>query len=161
MNSVNNIINSPANGIKLIFFVHLTCTVWATQSGGLPLAYTLYNTFLLISLLWSLAHKDLEDPLLISGGINALSILFDAIIIGIYYQLIYSGWSMLMAVLQLILRPITTILLIRYYNERSDSQINIPGLTNSETQFGNGRQSYESIDRQNSAPNNTGGSSFA
>ena len=64
----------------------------------------------------------------------------------------------------MVLRPITTILLIRYYNERSDATINIPGLTSpSNTSFGNGRSSYESIaeNRQNNEQNNAGGNAFS
>lgn len=82
-----------------------------------------------------------------------------------WYSYILNGWSILNAILNMIIRPITTILLIRYYNERSDTTINIPGLTSpSETSFGNanGRSTYESIDRQTENRNNpTSGPSFA
>lgn len=67
----------------------------ATQSSGLPLAYWFYNAFFLFSLFWALAHKDLEEPLFFASSINVVAILFDAVIIGIYYPYIQNAWSIL------------------------------------------------------------------
>lgn len=151
-NIIHPVFNSATTGTKLIFFCHFILTVW-TAEINFPFVYLWYNTFFLITLLWALAHKDLEEPYFFAVCINAISVVFDAVLIGIYYQGIsQSIWSTLNAILQLIVRPITTIILIRYYNERADTAINIPNpFSGASNTFGttNGRSSYESIDRQN------------
>lgn len=67
----------------------------ATQSSGLPITYIFYNAFFLLSLFWALAHKDLEEPVFFAATINVAAILFDAIIIGIWYSHILNGFSIL------------------------------------------------------------------
>lgn len=57
-----------------------------------------------------------------------------------------------MAITNLLLRPITSLVLLRFYNERAGryATLNIPGFGN----FGNpgGRGSYEDLDVAGSAP---------
>ncbi|CAG2122759.1 unnamed protein product [Medioppia subpectinata] len=117
----------------------------------------------MLCLLWSMHSRDSHDPLLLAILINLLSIVLDAITIGIYYEESHNrpwfGFSIFMAITNLLLRPITSLVLLRVYNERNGrySTFGIPGLGGLNPSGGGagmfgtgggagGRGSYENID---------------
>lgn len=51
----------------------------------LPEAYLYYNLLLMVTIMWSMHNKDSHEPVLLATFINVISILFDAILIGVYY----------------------------------------------------------------------------
>jgi len=120
---------SQGPAMRAIFFAHLIPVVWSTQYHWLPLSYPLYNTLFLYCLLWSLSSRDSEDALFMASSINVLAILLDAITIGQYYST-GSSFGNFMAITNLLLRPITSLVLLRFYHERAGrySGINFPGL---------------------------------
>ena len=118
----------------------------------------MYNTLFLLSIFWSLHCPDSDDAIFMSSSINVISILFDAIVIGIHYGSASStSFSTFMVIVNLLLRPITSLILLRFYNERGRmSSINFSGLpvfgastSAGETRVpGASRASYEDLDRQ-------------
>lgn len=117
----------------------------------------MYNTLFLLTIFWSLHCPDSDDAIFMSSALNVLSILLDAIIIGIYYGVSTNAFSTFMLIVNLLLRPITSLILLRFYNERGRlSSINFSGLpvfgastSAGESRIpGASRASYEDLDRQ-------------
>lgn len=135
--------NAPLKGI---FFIHFLFSTWAIQASWLPGSYFYYNIVLLVVLLWSLHNKDSEEPVIMAFGVNILSIFLDVISVAIYYPRAHDysevHFSAAMFIINLLLRPVTSVLLVKVYNERSGRYNNLgfPG-------FGIGRGPYEDIDQ--------------
>ncbi|RWS27037.1 type-1 angiotensin II receptor-associated protein-like protein [Leptotrombidium deliense] len=130
--------------LKIIFFAHLVPFVWGTQSYWLPTSYTSYNIFFLLCVLWCIHSRESEEAVFMATMTNLLAILLDAITIGVYYGTSGStGFSIFMVIVNLLLRPITSLILLRFYNERAGrySNYGIPGFAP-----GSGRGSYEDLD---------------
>ncbi|KAI1309373.1 Type-1 angiotensin II receptor-associated protein-like [Halotydeus destructor] len=142
---------AQAPALRVIFFSHLVPVIWATQYHWLPNSYSTYNLLFLVSLLWSLHAKDSEDAILMAAAINVFSIVFDAITIGIYYGSGQSNaFSTFMVITNLLLRPITSLVLLRFFNERSGRFSSSPLFSAFGAPFGglvSGRSAYEDIDR--------------
>ncbi|RWS12852.1 type-1 angiotensin II receptor-associated protein-like protein [Dinothrombium tinctorium] len=86
-------VRAQLNALKLIFFVHLILVVWATQTDWLPTAYSTYNLLFLASILWSIHSRESDDALFIALFINVISVILDAIILGIWFGHNNSGFS--------------------------------------------------------------------
>lgn len=121
----------------------------ATQSFWLPPSYTIYNTLFLISLLWAIHARDSEDAIFMAAAINVFSIIFDAITIGLYYGVSNStGFATFMIITNLLLRPVTSLVLLRFYNDRSGRYSSNPLFGGLAAPFtSNTRAAYEDIDR--------------
>jgi hypothetical protein len=152
--------------IKAIFVSHFMLTTWALLGNWLPNAYLYYNSMLMITLLWSIHARDSHEPVLLAIILNFLSIVFDAITIGVYYDLdhnhaVWFGFTLFITIANLLLRPISSLVMLRVYNERCGrySSFGFPGLsglnpTGSVLSGGGGgvgagttgRGSYENID---------------
>ena len=52
----------------------------------LPAAYLYYNSFFMLTLLWAMHSRDSHDPVLLGTLINIVSIVMDAISIGVKYD---------------------------------------------------------------------------
>lgn len=88
-------------------------------------------------------------------ALNVVAILLDAITIGMYYG--YAGsnsFNTFMCIVNLLLRPITSLVLLRFYNERAGrfSAINFPGLPGFGTTGFTDRASYEDLERTRLGP---------
>ena len=112
-----------------------------------------------MTLLWSLHTPESDDAIFMASSINVLSVLLDGIIVGSYYGTAPTGssFNIFMLITNLLLRPVTSILLIRFYNERGRlSPLHFAGLpvfgasTSAGDSRGPGvsRASYEDLDRQ-------------
>jgi len=145
--------NAPLKGV---FFTHFILSVWAMQSSDLPLSYAVYNVVLLVVLLWALHARESEEPLFMGLVINGASVLLDIITIVLYFP--DSGYgrskfSIGMAIVLLVLRPITCVVIHRIRLERTGaySDYAVPGLGD---YFGR-RGPYENIDRSQTIPQNS------
>ncbi|XP_054153019.1 type-1 angiotensin II receptor-associated protein-like [Oppia nitens] len=160
--------------LKAVFLGHFMLISWCLVGSWLPNSFLFYNTFFMICLLWSMHARDNHEPLLLAILINILSIVIDAISIGIYYEPNHAPWfgfSLFMAITNLLLRPITSLVMLRVFNERSGrySTFGFPGLGSVNPSAANagsgvfgstggiggggpGRGSYENIDGQNRVP---------
>ncbi|CAG2170292.1 unnamed protein product [Oppiella nova] len=139
--------------LKAVFLGHFMLICWCLIGNWLPASYMFYNTFFMLCLLWSMHSRDSHDPILIATLINLLSIILDAITIGVYYDDAHNRPCM--AITNLMLRPITSLVLLRIYNERNGrySTFGFPGLGGLNPSGGpaggggnTGRGSYENID---------------
>ncbi|RWS04109.1 type-1 angiotensin II receptor-associated protein-like protein, partial [Dinothrombium tinctorium] len=123
----------------------------ATQIHWLPTSYTTYNLLFLGCVLLSIHSRESEDAIFMATFIDFAAILLDAITIGLYYGSNGStAFSTFMVIANLLLRPITSLVLLRFYNERSGRYTNY-GLGFAGPSSGN-RASYEEIDHRQSVP---------
>jgi len=132
----------PNLAIKVVFLLHLALTVGASYPLWLPSIYRFYNGILLLCILWSLHARDTEDPPFIGASVSGLCIIFDILtfIFSWPLQPFTTKWfSMLCAIANLFLRPVTCFLLYRLLQER--------GAAFGTFQTPGGRGRYEDLDR--------------
>lgn len=137
------------------------------------MSYIYMNLFVLSLGVWSIVHHESSEPVLMFLMCHLFSILQDIILLGIYEPRGYAlyeqneraqgsqrneyRFSLGMAIVNLIIKPITAFLIYRIYRERggSYSDFNIPGVGNLPG-FGSPQHSaYEDIDTP--APTNPSG----
>lgn len=149
-------VNIPSLPLKIVFFTHLLLTTWAAQASWLPNAYLYYNGIFMLLLMWSIYHKESDEPVLLSLFLDVLSILLDIIMLSVFYPYYphpFQQFSIAIAIVNLIMRPISSIILFRVMNERSGEYDNL-GIPNFGNYFGGGgganaghRGPYENIDQ--------------
>lgn len=112
--------------LKIVFFIHFVLSVWALQAGWLSNSYLYYNMVFLLVILWSLHSQEADEPVFMALTINLVSILLDCICIGVGYSQLgkfpqsdNNRFSLAMAIINLLLRPITSIMLFKIFSERS------------------------------------------
>ncbi|XP_070562097.1 type-1 angiotensin II receptor-associated protein-like isoform X2 [Ptychodera flava] len=143
----------PKIPLKAIVLVHFVLTIWATQASWISPAYAYMNFFVLAVGIWAVAAKESIDSILMFLVMMFVSILLDMILIGVYYSRGYQiyevqknpyvdefRFSVGMAILNLLLKPLTCVLLYHQYRERG-GDYNV-GLPNSNAPTG-----YENIDQ--------------
>ncbi|XP_042215408.1 uncharacterized protein LOC121861590 [Homarus americanus] len=104
------------------FFVHLILTVWSSPCGCLPQSFIVYNSFFLFTIIWSLHQRESEEAPFMAMCINLLSIVFDIVNLALYWPLLMTGsmkFGGAMAVMNLVLRPISSFLLFRIVQDRA------------------------------------------
>lgn len=84
----------------------------------MPNSYLLYNAFFLFGILWSLHAPESEDAILMTTFLDLIAILLDAVTIGVYTSNRPFTFAALMLIINLLLRPITSLVLLRFFNER-------------------------------------------
>lgn len=121
---------SQGPALRILFFGHLVPTVLALQGEILPSSYLFYNAFFFIGILWCLHSPESEEPILITTFMDLLFILMDAITIGVHNRVF--TWGTFFVIINLLLRPISSLILLRFYNERSGryNTLGIPGFAN-------------------------------
>lgn len=109
--------------LKVIVIVHLVLASWAMISfqGS---AYLFMNSFLLAVGLWAIIAQDSIDAVFMFFMLNVLSILMDIIFISIYASATSDNsgsykFSLGMAILNLIIRPLSSFILYRLYQDRT------------------------------------------
>ncbi|XP_026293467.1 type-1 angiotensin II receptor-associated protein [Frankliniella occidentalis] len=118
MVDLSNVQNKP---LKLIFLVHFILITWGIQGFWSPDSYLFYNGLFILSLLWGIHHRESDEPLQIAVIINVLAILFDVIVLAAYFPATFRSserFSIAMAILNLVIRPVTSVILCRIANER-------------------------------------------
>ncbi|XP_029550108.1 type-1 angiotensin II receptor-associated protein-like isoform X2 [Salmo trutta] len=142
----------PAINLKAIVLVHWLLTVWGCMAW-LPPSYAWGNFSVLAVGVWAIAQRDSIDAVLMFLIGIAVTILTDIIHFGIYYPL-PEGLSEMnrdtfrfsagMAILGLLLKPVSCFIIYQMYRERGgDYNINFgfPSVTRN-------RDAYQSIDQQ-------------
>ncbi|XP_045112057.1 type-1 angiotensin II receptor-associated protein-like [Portunus trituberculatus] len=151
-------VNMPPSALTLkgIFLAHLVLVVWSQYSTCFTGGATLYNGAFLFLVLWSILHRDSEEAPLMALLLNLLSIFLDILTMILHWPHITTSlmrFGLAMAVLNLVLRPITSLMLQRVLQERSGSY-GTYGPSGLDRIFGGTRRSpYEDIDHpsQNNA----------
>ncbi|XP_014888676.1 type-1 angiotensin II receptor-associated protein isoform X1 [Poecilia latipinna] len=144
----------PAINLKAIVLAHWLLTVWGSM--GLLSSYAWSNFSVLAVGVWAIAQRDSIDAVLMFLMGLAVTILTDIIHFGIFYppQLLVavSGFSAGMAILSLLLKPVSCFFVYQMYRERGgDYNVNFGFPTVSRN-----RDTYQSIDQQDesSGPTN-------
>ncbi|XP_030041959.1 type-1 angiotensin II receptor-associated protein [Microcaecilia unicolor] len=146
----------PAVSLKAIVLVHWVLTTWACMYSWLPSAYAWGNFTVLAMGVWAMAHKDSIDA--VSTFLIGLlfSILSDILMFALYYESAENiasshvlrdlfRFSAGMAILSLLIKPLSCFFIYHMYRERG-------GEYNISLGFTNGNQdcsAYQSIDHQN------------
>ncbi|XP_063614959.1 type-1 angiotensin II receptor-associated protein-like, partial [Penaeus indicus] len=147
-----------------IFFAHLTLTVWSPMCGCLDNSFVLYNTVFLITIIWSLHQHESEEAPFIAFCVDILAIVFDIVNLSLNWPVLQVGGAMefgaAMAIMNLLLRPLSSYLLFRIVQDRAgpDGSIGLP--SGFDSLFGLRRSPYEDIDQTLSGtdPENTAAS---
>ncbi|XP_053643493.1 type-1 angiotensin II receptor-associated protein isoform X1 [Cherax quadricarinatus] len=138
-----------------IFFAHLILTVWSNFCGSLPESFVFYNTIFLLTIIWSLHQRESEEAPFMALCTNLLAIMFDIVNLAYYWPHTISGmkrFGAAMAILNLLLRPLTSFMLYRIVQDRAGSYGTFGLPSSFEGIFGGPRRSpYEDIDQ---APQN-------
>ncbi|XP_028853666.1 type-1 angiotensin II receptor-associated protein [Denticeps clupeoides] len=143
----------PAINLKAILLVHWLLTVWGFMGPWLPSSYAWGNFSVLAVGVWAVAQRDSIDAVLMFLLGMAVTILTDIIHLGIFYPLAENvaerlrdtfRFSTGMAILSLLLKPVSCFFVYQMYRERGgDYNINFgfPSVTRN-------RDAYQSIDQQ-------------
>ncbi|XP_010880011.1 type-1 angiotensin II receptor-associated protein isoform X2 [Esox lucius] len=142
----------PAINLKAIVLVHWILTIWGCMAW-LPPSYAWGNFSVLAVGVWAIAQRDSIDAVLMFLIGIAVTILTDIIHFGIFYPLAEAiaernrdtfRFSAGMAILNLLLKPVSCFFIYQMYKERGgDYNVNFgfPSVTRN-------RDAYQSIDQQ-------------
>lgn len=140
----------PAINLKAIVLVHWVLTVWGSTAQWLPQSYPWGNFTILAIGVWAIAQRDSIDAVLMFLMGMVVSILTDIVHLGIYYpthELVIPDvlrFSAGMAILNLLLKPVSCFFVYQMYKERGgDYNVNFGFPTVSRN-----RDAYQSIDQQ-------------
>ncbi|KAL4622525.1 type-1 angiotensin II receptor-associated protein [Arapaima gigas] len=148
----------PAINLKAIVFVHWLLTIWGCMFTWLPASYAWGNFSVLALAVWAIAQRDSVDAMLMFLIGMLVTMLTDIIHFGIFYPLVgdLTGtnrdtfrFSVGMAILSLLLKPISCFFVYQMYRERGgDYNVNFgfPSVTRN-------RDAYQSIDQQDHSGN--------
>ncbi|XP_014102317.1 type-1 angiotensin II receptor-associated protein [Bactrocera oleae] len=120
MADINELLGSSFVRVKLVAFVHfffITNAMLGTWGHG---AYEFYNFLFIIAMFWTMHCKESIEAAQVALVINVSSIFFDLICIIVYFDFM-NGWAVAFSIINLVLRPITIILLYREFNSRGGS----------------------------------------
>ncbi|XP_050099343.1 uncharacterized protein LOC126579788 [Anopheles aquasalis] len=138
---VQRALNTSHTRMKLVAFVHFVLIVLALEGAWLPSAYLFYNILFVIALFWAIHCRESTDAVQICAVINAASFMFDLMGI-IFYFPSHGIFSAVFAILNLVLRPFSTLILQRELSDRGGS-FDFAGSGN---RVGEGGMAYEDID---------------
>ncbi|KAM9409357.1 type-1 angiotensin II receptor-associated protein [Pholidichthys leucotaenia] len=148
----------PAINLKAIVVVHWLLTVWGCMTV-LPLSFSWSNFSIFALGVWTIAQRDSVDAVLMFLIGMLLTILTDIIHLAIFYpsDVVQSDlirFSLGMAILNLLLKPVSCFFVFQMYRERGgEYNVNFGFPTVSRD-----RDTYQSIDQQDSS--STSGNPF-
>ncbi|XP_071109492.1 type-1 angiotensin II receptor-associated protein-like isoform X1 [Haliotis cracherodii] len=139
--------NAPQTTLKIIFVAHFVLTFWGSMSGALmPAAYLYLNAFVLAFGFWAIVNPESPEPVMMYLIMHAISVVQDIVLLGIYAPRGYDlsratrnqgtideyRFSLGMAIVDLLIKPVTGFLLFRILRSRSGeySEFTIPGVSN-------------------------------
>lgn len=138
--------------IKLIFLVHASLFSLASltnYSKSDQLAYIAYNLLFLVVILLAILVDKSTDIILVATAFNVICIVLDVLLL---ISSSYMGpYTILLVVVNLILRPATTILLLKNYSARAGVEDPTGGLLEVTTASTTpkSRSAYQNIDEPN------------
>ncbi|NXG03695.1 ATRAP protein, partial [Sakesphorus luctuosus] len=113
----------PAVSLKAIILVHWLLTVWGCMNYMLPASYAWGNFSVLALGIWAIVQRDSLDAIVMFLTGLVLTVLTDIIHISVFYPGHdhlgdTSRFSLGMAILSLLLKPLSCSLVYRMYRER-------------------------------------------
>ncbi|XP_038076808.1 type-1 angiotensin II receptor-associated protein-like [Patiria miniata] len=140
--------------LKIVVATHFLLTVWAQLLNFLPPGYLYMNVIIILTGLWAIAMPESKDSMHMFFIFHIMSILTDIIFLGVFFgpaQLAHcypSGitgtcsdfrFSAGMAIINLIIKPLSAIFLFMELRRRGGVYTNFPGHP--------GSSGYENIDQ--------------
>lgn len=156
--------NLRVTPLKVAFVGHLTLSTWAMSTQWVPQSYLYYNSFFLACLLWALMKTDSTDPVVMALLINGIGIVMDIIILSTAFpyekaiaessrRLPILRFSVTMCCINLICRPLSSIVIYRTMQERTG---NYSTFGNFGGTFRGPGETYENIDQPVPTVSSTG-----
>ncbi|KAJ7412403.1 Type-1 angiotensin II receptor-associated protein [Willisornis vidua] len=156
----------PAVSLKAIILVHWLLTVWGCMNYMLPASYAWGNFSVLALGIWAIVQRDSLDAIVMFLTGLVLTVLTDIIHISVFYPGRdrlgdTSRFSVGMAILSLLLKPLSCSLVYRMYRERGGEytfSIDLESLSDSHfahngvSSAGQDRSTYEPIDQPEAPP---------
>ncbi|XP_032683644.1 type-1 angiotensin II receptor-associated protein isoform X1 [Odontomachus brunneus] len=141
MPNLSNLSHFP---LKVIFTIHLILVTWSIQGGWCPKSVMFYNLLFFVCILWAVHNTESDEPLQFALFINVLSMFFDVITLSVYYPSsgAFNTFSAAFSIINLIVRPITSIYLLRIGQGRGGTLATVFAPSPA---MGFGRQDYEEI----------------
>lgn len=144
----------PAVSLKTIILVHWLLTSWGCLMSWLPPAYAWSNFTVLAVGVWAVAQRDSVDAIFMFLAGMVITIIMDIIDFSIYYPAAEMNinnstfrFSAGMAILSLILKPLSCFCAYQMYRERGgENTINVGFITISSV-----HSTYQTIDQQNNS----------
>lgn len=138
--------------IKIIFLVHSTLIYFAvlsSHSSSIERVYPLYNTLLLFAILLSILVDKNTDIILLATVFNLICVPLDILLLIAYSQI--GTLTTLIIILNLIARPVSSILLLKNYSARAGVDDPTSGLleVNVPNPVPQARSAYQNIDEPN------------
>ena len=118
------------------FYVHFVLSVFAMGSGMFSNGYMVAQSVIIALYLWSMIAKENPEPLFLLTYITGMTIVLDAVVIGICWNSTAIGnssalgFSAAMAIILLILKPVKTILLFNMARQQSGQGTGLPPFGN-------------------------------
>ncbi|XP_075459573.1 type-1 angiotensin II receptor-associated protein [Ascaphus truei] len=143
----------PAVNLKAIVLAHWLLTVWACTANWLPSAYVWGNLTVLAVGIWAIAQRDSVDAIIMFLIGLMLTVITDIILFSLYFAAAEASvassplrdlfrFSAGMAILSLILKPLSCFFVYHMYRERGgEYNVNLGFLT-----VARDRNAYQSID---------------
>ncbi|XP_064381685.1 type-1 angiotensin II receptor-associated protein isoform X2 [Dromaius novaehollandiae] len=143
----------PAVSLKAIILVHWLLTMWGCMNYFFPASYAWGNFSVLAVGIWAIVQRDSLDAIVMFLTGLLLTVLTDIIHISVFYpQKNYltdlRRFSVGMAILSLLLKPVSCYFVYQMYRERGGEYTFNIGLVRA----GQDRSSYEPIDHQDASP---------
>lgn len=142
----------PAINLKAIVLVHWLLTIWGSMVG-LPISFAWANLSVLAIGVWAIAQRDSIDAVIMFLLGMVVTVLTDIVHFGIFYpgndlaigrSTDVFRFSLGMAILNLLLKPVSCFFVYQMYRERGgDYNVNFgfPSVSRN-------REAYQSIDQQ-------------
>ncbi|XP_033107646.1 type-1 angiotensin II receptor-associated protein-like [Anneissia japonica] len=119
--------------LKVVVIIHFVLTIWAGQVGFLPVAYQFMNLSILFCGCWAIAQSESVDSIQMYLIVQVISILMDIIFLGIffdsadgYYHRSALNFSKAMAIINLLLKPISCFIILVHYRNRGGQYSSYP-----------------------------------
>lgn len=151
MTNIHEAMSSPFIRVKLVALVHFVFISNAMLgSWGLG-AYVFYNLLFMAALIWTLHAKESIEAIESALVIDACSIILDLICLTVFFHYM-NGWAVVFTIINMILRPLSVLLLYREYTHRGGAVIPTGSVFPTSQQ-----RTYQDIDRthQTVPSNNT------
>jgi len=141
MTEINDLMGSEFVRVKVVAFIHFFFVSNAMMGSWGHGGFEFYNFLFIIAMFWTMHSKDSIEAVQTAMIIDVCSIFFDIVYI-VYYFNLMNGWAITFSIFNLVIRPITSLLLYREFNNRGGSIQSSSVFPTTQQQ-----RSYQDIDR--------------
>jgi len=138
-------VNTPFMRLRIIGFVHFSLLVNAMMGRWIPQAYLFYNILFMVSLLWAIHCRESVDAIHTAAAINFSSFFFDLVLIISFFPEVGGIWSTVFAVVNMVARPFTLLLLHKELVDRGGDFVLVSVIPNNPNN-GRTQRNYQDID---------------